>query len=206
MTHSVTDPAELRLLSNILALVLDEQPGQASAALETLRRKAAQRQITGGALKNLFDRIAADVAVAEHANGHLTRIETHRLRQDLDAARVQASRLAAENGALHLQLAQTEQRVLRYCMHEAEQRSYAAQPARPFTPPPRPRHTAGLLAGMLLSFVAIGLEHDHAGVAAWPPPQHATGQYSFSVPVGIAPMTDLAADVTAEVPPPPLER
>lgn len=52
------DPKELKVLSDILALVLDEQPGQAAAALETVRKRAQRNAITAGALKNLFVAIA----------------------------------------------------------------------------------------------------------------------------------------------------
>ncbi|MFT8807497.1 hypothetical protein [Gluconobacter sp.] len=48
------DPREIKILSDILALVLDEQPGHAASALERIRQMARRDNITGGALKNLF--------------------------------------------------------------------------------------------------------------------------------------------------------
>ncbi|CAK7192029.1 hypothetical protein COMNV_00212 [Commensalibacter sp. Nvir] len=51
------DPKELKILSDILALVLEEQSGQSASALETLKKRAKKNAITGGALKNLFSSI-----------------------------------------------------------------------------------------------------------------------------------------------------
>ena len=48
------DPKEIKILSDILALVLDEQPGHAATALERVRQMARRDGVTGGALKNLF--------------------------------------------------------------------------------------------------------------------------------------------------------
>jgi len=48
------DPREIKILSDILALVLDEQPGHAATALERVRQMARRDGVTGGALKNLF--------------------------------------------------------------------------------------------------------------------------------------------------------
>src|SRR4030081_1671898 len=53
------EPHEVKVLADILALVLEDQPGSSTAALETIRRKARQSRVTGGALKNLFQSIAA---------------------------------------------------------------------------------------------------------------------------------------------------
>ncbi|AQS85954.1 MAG: hypothetical protein ABF876_12095 [Acetobacter aceti] len=52
------DPKELKVLSDILALVLEDQAGQSEAALSALRARAQRNKITGGALKNLFTAIA----------------------------------------------------------------------------------------------------------------------------------------------------
>ncbi|RUT27107.1 hypothetical protein C0V97_02515 [Asaia sp. W19] len=52
------DPKELKVLSDILALVLEEQEGQSAAALNALRSRARKSGMTGGALKNLFVAIA----------------------------------------------------------------------------------------------------------------------------------------------------
>lgn len=67
---SPIDPKELKTLSDILALVLEEQSGESAAALEALRRRARHDHVTGGALKNLF----REVSTATH---HLPRPASH---------------------------------------------------------------------------------------------------------------------------------
>ncbi|GBQ05594.1 hypothetical protein [Saccharibacter floricola] len=57
-THLTEDQKDIRLLADILALVLDEEQGQASAALEALRQRARKRKVSGGTLKNLFRSLA----------------------------------------------------------------------------------------------------------------------------------------------------
>lgn len=57
-THLTEDQKDIRLLADILALVLDEEQGQASAALEALRQRARKRKVSGGTLKNLFTKLA----------------------------------------------------------------------------------------------------------------------------------------------------
>lgn len=52
------DPKELKILSDILALVLEEHAGQSENALAAIRARAKKNQVTGGALKNLFSAIA----------------------------------------------------------------------------------------------------------------------------------------------------
>ena len=52
------DPKELKILSDILALVLEEHAGQSENALAAIRARAQKNQVTGGALKNLFAAIA----------------------------------------------------------------------------------------------------------------------------------------------------
>lgn len=52
------DPKELKVLADILALVLEDQPGQSANALEAIKKRAKKNATTGGALKNLFTNIA----------------------------------------------------------------------------------------------------------------------------------------------------
>ncbi|MBV1834697.1 hypothetical protein [Novacetimonas pomaceti] len=52
------DPKELKILSDILALVLEDHAGQSENALAAIRARARKNQVTGGALKNLFQAIA----------------------------------------------------------------------------------------------------------------------------------------------------
>lgn len=67
------DPKELKILSDILALVLEDQPGQSATALEALRNRAKRNATTGGALKNLFQTIAEDPEKAKSARPGKTR-------------------------------------------------------------------------------------------------------------------------------------
>ena len=81
------DPKEIKILSDILALVLEENPGQSSTALETLRRRAKRHHMTGGALKNLFQTLAANPSKAQEASrsrGRNTR--STRAKQQADSA------------------------------------------------------------------------------------------------------------------------
>lgn len=58
MNQQQIDPKELKVLADILALVLEDQPGQSSNALEAIKKRAKKNATTGGALKNLFTTIA----------------------------------------------------------------------------------------------------------------------------------------------------
>ena len=81
------DPKEIKILSDILALVLEENPGQSSTALETLRRRAKRHHMTGGALKNLFQTLAANPSKAQETSrsrGRNTR--STRAKQQADSA------------------------------------------------------------------------------------------------------------------------
>jgi TonB family protein len=55
------DPKEAKILSDILALTLDDQVGASMTALQKIQQRAKQDGITGGALKNVFSRIVADL-------------------------------------------------------------------------------------------------------------------------------------------------
>jgi TonB family protein len=61
-------PKETKILADILALTLDEQPGQALAALQQLQQRARRDGVTGGALKNMFSRIASELPRAPQAS------------------------------------------------------------------------------------------------------------------------------------------
>jgi len=175
------DPAEIRLVSGIAALVLDEQPGQAAAAIAALRRRAEQAGITGGALKTLFERLAAAHGAederAERAAqaARAARAEVLRLQTDADAAAMQTSRLAAENAALRRRLAQIERRVRAYEMIEP-----APLPQPPHTALPSPRRPrpagmlAGVVAGAMLTILVVQALH-FAGLTE-PPRVLAAGQ------------------------------
>ena len=109
------DPKELKTLSDILALVLEDQPGQSASALEALRVRARRSGITGGALKNLFVSIANDPppplrSGARTASRPETAGPAPRARggkaatAEVQAAHVRIAQLAADVRSLDLQL------------------------------------------------------------------------------------------------------
>lgn len=69
-THLTEDQKDIRILADILALVLDEEQGQASAALKALRQRARKRKMSGGTLKNLFARLAEHEKNAQKLTYH----------------------------------------------------------------------------------------------------------------------------------------
>ena len=97
------DPKDVRILSDILALVLDEQPGQAIAALETIRSRAKRHNMTGGALKNLFMSLAVD----ENHMGQAALLERIQRERDQLEKLVQKSEIRVR--ILQSQLSQSQQ-------------------------------------------------------------------------------------------------
>src|SRR5579884_3850705 len=96
------DPLEVKVLGDLLALVLEEQPGSAETALAAIRRRAQQEGISGGAIKNLFLQLARQTGekaqtdparAAEAERLHLMLAERSR---QLAAAQAEIARLQAE--------------------------------------------------------------------------------------------------------------
>lgn len=88
---------EKKLLADILGLVLEDQPGQAEAALAALRRRARAEGITGGALKNLFRRMTGAAEDGETlTRPHPEPVPAPLLAAQLDAARLRAASLNEE--------------------------------------------------------------------------------------------------------------
>ena len=85
------DPKEAKTLSDILALVLDEQ-AVAEAALRKLRERAAADRVSAGALKNIFVRLAT------------TPPQTDRLMQEAASLRETVAEQASALRALHQQV------------------------------------------------------------------------------------------------------
>ncbi len=105
------DPKELKTLSDILALVLEEQAGQSQSALDALRARAKRSGITGGALKNLFVAIANDPPKTRKSDGAATTAASRAPRAkpgsaaaEVQAAHVRIAQLAADMRSLDLQL------------------------------------------------------------------------------------------------------
>lgn len=112
------DPKELKVLSDILALVLEDQPGQSAAALDALRARARRNGQTGGALKNLFVAVAREPARAAAAPKPRTRRSTASASaanaapaNEIQAARTRIAQLAADVNKMDLELRNASSRI-----------------------------------------------------------------------------------------------
>lgn len=85
------DPKELKVLADILALVLEDQPGQSANALEAIKKRAQKNGTTGGALKNLFTNIVNNPPTKAKANSNQPKKNNDS--EDLLKARSQISTL-----------------------------------------------------------------------------------------------------------------
>ncbi|GBQ93445.1 hypothetical protein AA23498_1729 [Acetobacter nitrogenifigens DSM 23921 = NBRC 105050] len=116
------DPKELKVLGDILALVLEDQPGQASSALDALRARARRNKMTGGALKNLFTAIAPNPptraaprarastrAGATSAETQQARAQVRDLTESLTKLDMELRTCRADNSALRAELFLTQQ-------------------------------------------------------------------------------------------------
>ncbi len=98
----VFDPKELKTLSDILALVLEDQPGQSASALEAIRARARKNAVTGGALKNLFVAIAPNPPAPRAPRSRATKAAA--APAEMQAARTRISQLTADLNRLDLEL------------------------------------------------------------------------------------------------------
>ncbi len=90
------EPKDVKLLADILALVLEDQPGASAAALATLRRRAREQGTSGGAIKNLFLRLANPPdAAAASADLAAARVAIRELEAVAEAQRAELSQLRA---------------------------------------------------------------------------------------------------------------
>ena len=103
------DPKDIKVLSDILALVLEESSGSAQNALDALRTRAQRNTLTGGALKNLFISLATDPmrtgATAREAQLRQTiaRLEGELRTQQIKVRTVQADLSRTQRDAYSLQ-------------------------------------------------------------------------------------------------------
>ena len=102
------DPKELKVLSDILALVLEEQEGQSIAALNALRSRARKSGTTGGALKNLFVAIAPNPPPRAKPRPRTTKAESG---PDVQAARQQIVTLTNNLRQMDLELRNSRARL-----------------------------------------------------------------------------------------------
>ncbi|NHN89711.1 hypothetical protein [Acetobacter conturbans] len=129
------DPKELKVLSDILALVLEDQPGQSETALAAIRARALRNKVTGGALKNLFTSIAPNPPKRAATTGTRARtsktpsadiqIERQRVRdlsENLNRLDMELRSVRASNASLKAELFLTQQ-----ARAETQSRLVAAQ-------------------------------------------------------------------------------
>lgn len=121
-TPQELDPHEVKVLADILALVLEDQGQEATVALETVRRKARQHRVTGGALKNLFQAIATSpVAESRRRTGWPAMPESNEAVERLRAANqnLENALMAANGEAARLQadLEQIQARLIEAHQH-----------------------------------------------------------------------------------------
>ena len=142
------DPKELKTLSDILALVLEDQPGQAASALEAVRARARRNGVTGGALKNLFVALVPNPPPPKAPRASRARSGTASSgaaagtgsATELQASRVRISHLSAEVNRLDLDLRgaharvealRSELQLTRQARAEAQQALLATQHSAP---------------------------------------------------------------------------
>ncbi|QDH16414.1 hypothetical protein [Swingsia samuiensis] len=82
------DPKELKILSDILALVIEEPKESASNILDTLRLRAKRNSITGGTLKNIFIQLANDQTRQDFKRQNAQLISRiHKLERELESSK-----------------------------------------------------------------------------------------------------------------------
>jgi hypothetical protein len=154
------DPKELKVLSDILALVLEDQPGQSAAALDALRARARRNGQTGGALKNLFVAVAREPARAATTPKPRTRRSTASTAaakeapaaNEIQAARTRIAQLAADVNKMDLELRNASSRIdslrqeLQLTRQSRAELQQALQLAHRTT---RPRNYLYVLVGLL---------------------------------------------------------
>lgn len=109
------DPRETKILSDILALVLDEQHGASENALNAIKQRATRNSTTGGALKNLFTRLINASADPTHDQRHIAQL-TQRLHKAEHDAQHSLRQIETLRTALHNAL--REQKHLRLALSE----------------------------------------------------------------------------------------
>jgi TonB family protein len=164
MTETETiDPRAVKIMSDILALTIDEQDGVAVSAIERIRRQARESAVTGGGLKEVFRRLI-------HFSGLVTpgELEQAIALGSRTAAPAVIGRLKAQIDALRSQLTYSEQLRLQDNADHGRQRRKAM--------------LGGLGLGIVIGFTVILL----TGATAWAlfphalqPPSHQTAILDF---------------------------
>ncbi|MFT8540654.1 hypothetical protein [Acetobacter sp.] len=174
------DPKELKILSDILALVLEDHPGQSDTALQALRNRARKNSTTGGALKNLFQTIAVNPSKAKSTTrqtGARASASKPRTTDMPDQYRVQLREMADSITRLdrNLRVAHSQNETLKSELYltqksRAELQTHLATLQPPIVPHNRKHIAIGLLGGM--GGGVWGSQAVHALWPATPPPAH----------------------------------
>ena len=176
MSQSI-DPKELKTLSDILALVLEDQPGQAASALEAIRTRAKRNAVTGGALKNLFVAIAPNPprpAAAPRARAPRAGTGV----AEMQAARTRIAQLTADINRLDLDLRSSTARIesLRSELNLTRQaRAEAQQALLRVSTDSRPKKLLMVLC--LICGTLLGIAGTSMFNAVMPPPKADNSRY-----------------------------
>ncbi|GBQ27390.1 hypothetical protein ACLRDC_09160 [Gluconacetobacter sacchari] len=119
------DPKELKILADILALVLEDHPGQSANALDAIRNRARRNGTTGGALKNLFTALAPNPPPRPPPRPRASRAASSAAAEDMQAARARILQLTESVNRLDLDL-----RSARARNEELRSQLYLTQQAR----------------------------------------------------------------------------
>lgn len=142
--HVPLDPKELRLLADILALVLDDEAGQAQAALERLRERARKQDISGGSFKNLI------ITLADHSEG---RTDLLKKRHELEIKRCQEvmEDLSKQHRKLqkYVSYLEKDNQILRFNSNQGD-----------ILPWQRIKFILALITGLLTGIAASQIVHD----------------------------------------------
>lgn len=168
------DKKELKILADILALVLETEPGQSSNALEALKKRAKKNMVTGGALKNLFYSIAENPPKPENKPPPRSRKTTSNstdlikarsqittLTQDINRLDTLIRSLRTQNESLRSELLLTQQ-----SRAEIQATLYTNQAKEPFK---KILIMIFFFCGLLLGIISIAFVHT---ISSTPPPNN----------------------------------
>lgn len=173
MTENI-DKKELKILADILALVLENEPGQSANALETLKKRAKKNMVTGGTIKNIFYSIAENPPKPETKPSSRSRKSTTNnadlikarsqitsLTQDINRLDTVIRSLRVQNESLRSELLLTQQ-----SRAEIQSVLYSNQAKEPF------KKILGIIffiCGLLIGIATTAIYHS---VSSTPPPNN----------------------------------
>ncbi|MFW7269362.1 hypothetical protein ACMAUO_15525 [Gluconacetobacter sp. Hr-1-5] len=158
------DPKELKILADILALVLEDHPGQSANALDAIRNRARRNSMTGGALKNLFTALAPNPPSRPPPRPRASRAASGAAAEEMQAARTRILQLTESVNRLDLDLrsARARNEELRsqlYLTQQARAETQAALSVMRARPTPRRRSVVALAfaVGALVGAIGMGM-------------------------------------------------